>query len=211
LATGYLASLRAPGQTGKLPYAGNAVFRELVQHEDGTLGLRFPPEMLPAAGEPLTLPLVALSDGVRQDEEDAIWIQPAHGFGAAALDQVPHNAHITMRVEPQPGVEYFGVTLRGSGAYEAGHELRLSSHEQTVALRRPDDATYVVHEEHTLRQVSGLSQPLTLEIVMKDDIIDICIDNRRTMANRVLERRGERLVWWGQGGEGRVGEVVVGG
>lgn len=36
-------------------YAGWALFRELVQHSDGTLGTRLVPEMRPAAGPPLRL------------------------------------------------------------------------------------------------------------------------------------------------------------
>ena len=40
--------------TGDLQWGGNAVFRELVQAEDGTLWTKFPPEMIPAAASSAT-------------------------------------------------------------------------------------------------------------------------------------------------------------
>lgn len=49
---------RRIGTTGVWPhgYAGYAVFREIVQRADGTLGTRFVPEMVPPRGEPLAMP-----------------------------------------------------------------------------------------------------------------------------------------------------------
>ena len=51
--------------TWHLPHAwgGNALFREIVQHPDGTLGTKFPAEMIPASGPSLPLAFDALARG----------------------------------------------------------------------------------------------------------------------------------------------------
>ena len=47
LAVAFLASLANDKDDGGWEYAGNAVFRELVQHPDGSLGMKWPVEMVP--------------------------------------------------------------------------------------------------------------------------------------------------------------------
>ena len=42
------------GFLGGPAYAGEAVFRELVQQKDGILGTKWPVEMIPKSGAPLT-------------------------------------------------------------------------------------------------------------------------------------------------------------
>ena len=48
-------------------WGGNVVFRELIQHPDGALGTRFPPEMAPATGPPANLHFRPLTGGASGD------------------------------------------------------------------------------------------------------------------------------------------------
>ena len=47
--------------------------------------------------------------------------------------------------------------------------------------------------EAAITDVEGLDRPFTLDIVLKDDIVDVCIDNRRTIVTRYWNPRGNRL------------------
>jgi hypothetical protein len=76
-------------------YAGWAVFRELVQNADGTLGCRFVPEMMPALGEAGTLD----KDG--------------HGL--------PPDFHLRAKLTPPAGAKRWGLRVRGGEiAFEPG-------------------------------------------------------------------------------------------
>ena len=88
------------------------LFRELVQDDDGTLGMKFPPEMIPASGDALDLPFTALTEGVSNDA-CSIRIRAEDGFSVGMLDQVPPDVRITLRVRPTPEAERFGLCFRG--------------------------------------------------------------------------------------------------
>jgi len=169
-------------------WAGNAVFRELVQHEDGTLGVKFVPEMIPGNCNPLSVnfsPMTANASG----NATSITLKSSGAFEAAALDPIPCNARITLRVCPKPDARHFGLQLRGSGRYETGYDLSVRPNERTVELHNQSIAC-----------VDGLDKPFDLDIVMKDDIIDVCIDHRRCLINRLGELRGQRLFFFSHNG-----------
>ena len=44
-----------------------------------------------------------------------------------------------------------------------------------------------------LNDVSDLNKPFTIDIIMKDDIVDVCIGNRRCIVNRLIEKKGDSL------------------
>ena len=46
--------------------------------------------------------------------------------------------------------------------------------------------------------MDGLDEPFTLVVVLKDDIIDVCIDDRRTLIDRCPEQRGDRIRLYAQ-------------
>ena len=49
--------------------------------------------------------------------------------------------------------------------------------------------------------MEGLNEPFTLDIIIKDRILDVCIDNRRTFIARRADPGGNRLFFFAQGGE----------
>ena len=55
--------------------------------------------------------------------------------------------------------------------------------------------------QQRIASVESLDRPFDLEIVLKDDIIDVCIGNRRTLVNRCLQRRGQTMLLYGQDGQ----------
>jgi hypothetical protein len=132
-------------------FGGCIVFREIVQHPDGLLGTKFPPEMVPARGEPA---------------------RPSFDLkvsGEHTAEGLPRNAWFRARVKPSAGT--FGVRL---GAGRAG-ELRILPGQRRVEIGARAVAAHV----------DGLDRSFTIEGVAKDDLLDICIDDRRTLIGRI--------------------------
>lgn len=186
LGVAWIGTRREDKDDGPFQFGGNAVFRELVQHSDGSLGARFPDEMTPA-GEPLSLPhLSALGADVRV-EGRRIHIAAQQGLGVATCSGVPLDSRLQVRVYPQPGSAGFGLVLRAGDRFDTGYDLRFSPYDRIASLN-----------SQQILGVDGLDRPFALDIVLKRDIIDVCIDRRRTIIDRCPERHGDRLLFYGQ-------------
>lgn len=194
----FLPSVEDDRDDGAWLYAGNVVFREIVQHADGTLGTAFPSELVPACRPPVELPFAAITQGVTR-EGRSVRASAVGGMAAGAFDHVPPDARVTCTVKARAGA--FGLCLRAAGAYERGYELRLSPHEGKVEVRSPLARSIPGDGRHAIFGVEGLDGPVTLDIVMTGDIVDVCIDGRRCLVNRFPEQRGDRLFLFCANGE----------
>ena len=189
-------------------WGGNLVFRELMQHNDGSLGTRFPPEMIPLSGEPLDLAFESQSSGATGDGQ-SIHISARNGCGAGMLTGVPNNARITLDVIPKPGSTRFGLRLRSSADNEEGCELRVEPAGQRVAFSVPHRGRAGSESDAAISDVRGLERPFTLDVVLRNDIIDVCIDDRRTVVARYWDPRGDRLLLYAQDADVAFESVVV--
>lgn len=198
-------------------WAGHLALRELTQTPDGSLGMKFPPELIPASGPPQELSLRALGPEISGDAR-TIKIKAGPKFAAAALDGAAKNVRITLRVVPRPGAKMFGLCLRGTGDYESGCELRFDPAGQRAQYGNPrqhgpaEDAAGPISRgrDYAIQNVENLDRPFTLDIIVKDDLIDTCIDGRRTMlTRRDPEPSGERIFFFAREGEVRFENVTV--
>jgi len=194
----YLASRRDGKDDGGRVYAGNALFRELVQHGDGSLGVKFPTEMTPGVnGPPLAIVPEALTKGASIDA-GTVRIDAHQSMEAAVISGLPSDARITMTIVPDPGTAEYGIGLRGTGAMETAYYLRA----------RPFSGRLTLNKEAI--SLSGLDQAITLEIVMKGDIIDVCIDNHRCIIDRCGELQGGKLFVYARNGAVTVRDIEAG-
>ncbi|MBI4604140.1 MAG: hypothetical protein HY721_19455 [Planctomycetes bacterium] len=168
-------------------WGGNAVFRELLQHSDGTLGTRFVPEMVPPVGPPVPLSFEALGVGASRSGEE-VRIQARGGFAAALLGGAGQDLRLSLEVVPEGDPAHFGLCLRGGGRYEKGCELRFDPHRRRVQLGSPRDGGMGQDSTHAIDDVVGLGRPFTLEVILLGTIVDVCVDHRRTLIGRTGER-----------------------
>ena len=185
------------GFLGDRGWGGNLVFRELVQHEDGSLGTKFPPEMIPPCDEPVELPFKSLTKGTSGDGK-TVQINAPDGFEAGMLTLVPQDVRITLNIRPKADSSFFGLCMRGSGNYEKGCELRFEPSRQRVQFGVPNQGSMGNDSNCEILDVEGLAHPFTLDIVLKDDVVDVCIDNRRTIVSRYWDPHGDRLFFFAQ-------------
>lgn len=181
----WLGTRREGKDDGPFQFGGHVLLRELVQHEDGSLGARFPIEVVPA-GEPLPhLGLLALGAGASAAGRQ-VRFAAGQGLAAAICPDVPHDARLVAHVSPRPGALDFGLRLRAGDRFDSGYDLHFA----------PQDGTVRLHDQR-LCGVEKLDRPFTLEIVLWEDLIDVCIDGQRTLVDRCPERRGDKAFFYG--------------
>lgn len=162
-------------------YAGELVFRELVQHADGTLGTSFVNETLPQLAQPVVL---SWDHG---EVHDYVRLDAWHGFVTRRTLDIPRNFHLWCRVTPTAGSAAFGICIRSAERYADGLELRFEPARRKVGWRRPTTTSFVEQEADALYEVDGLDAPFTIELVVHDECVDLCIDGRRTLIVRITD------------------------
>ena len=190
----------AAGWVGDGGWGGDLVFRELIQHPDGSLGTKFPSEMIPPSSDALTLSFTALTKGVSGNGK-TICVNATDGFEVAMLTEVPKNIRLNLQVKPGPNPSYFGLCIKGSGSYQEGCELRFEPSRQRVQFGTPTDGQMGGDSDYAIDNVAGLDCPFVLDIVVKNDLVDVCIDNRRTIIKRCPNLPGNRLFLFAQNSE----------
>ncbi|MEJ7738637.1 MAG: family 43 glycosylhydrolase [Chitinophagaceae bacterium] len=181
IAAAWIPSRRDNKDNEREIFGGSAVFREVVQHEDGTLGTKFPSEMIPATSASLPLKLIHDSMTTTPDPENYL-ISAPNGVGAGYFENIPVNCRITLEIEPLGNNEEYGLYVRSNVKATGGYKLNFSSNNRTVTLANT-----------SIYAVDGLNNNINIDIIMKNDIIDVCIDNRRCIVNRLPEQKGSML------------------
>jgi hypothetical protein len=185
-----------------IQWAGNIVFRELVQHADGTLGTRFVPEMTPPhCSAPLSTAVEALAGEVT--------CQPA-GAGGLSVHLSAPLGHAAARLAPLPADFVLRCTIHAARSGRVGLGLRAGSDmSHPIELGFDPALGKAWLGEQVIEGISGLAQPFTLEVRCQGDIIEACIDNRRCLVNRLPEAHGDALFFLCEDGEGIIQQIQI--
>jgi len=196
IAAAWIPSKKDSKDDGQERFGGNTVFREVIQREDGTLDTKFPSELIPPAGKPIQLSPHA--DASATINDNTFSINSPNGQGAVHLADIPLNSMITVEVEPKGINEEYGFYLRSDDKAASGYKLSFSANKKMASLHNT-----------SVYGVEGLDKNIKLTIVMKDDIIDVCIDNRRCIVNRLGEQKGNDLWLYAKHGNVTFKSVVI--
>lgn len=196
IVAGWIPSKKDAKDGGYEIFGGNIVLRELYQEADGTLYTGFPPEtQVPTAN--------AIGYNISSDSmidkkgHGSFVITSQGGMHSAFIESVPANCVVTFDAEPQTALEDYGIYLRASSNNE-GYRLELNPQDKTVSLAGS-----------IIRAVSGLDKKVNIRIVMKDDIIDVCIGGKRCIVNRLYERKGNTLAFFVKHGKAAFNNVII--
>ena len=151
--------------------------------------------------DPLNLPFLTTTERVSTNGK-AININAPDGFVFGMFEQVPTNVRITLKVKPKPNAQNFGLCFRGDGDYESGCELRFEPARQRVQYGHPENKGMAPESNRCINGVTGLDIDFSLDIIVKNDFVDACIDNRRTIITRYSDKlEGKRLFFFVSNGE----------
>lgn len=197
IAASWIPSRRDNKDSEREIFGGNAIFREVIQEDDGTLATKFPPEMIPQTGAPLKLKPV--TDGASTLTGDGSFtIASPNGVGTVQLNNIPDNSRITFEVEPLGDNEEYGLYLRSNENASSGYRLNFSQNDRTVTLANT-----------SISAVDGLNNNNKIDIIMTGDIIDVSIDNRRCIINRLTEQKGNYLWFYAKHGKVQFKDIKV--
>ncbi|MDQ2718375.1 MAG: family 43 glycosylhydrolase [Bacteroidota bacterium] len=196
IAAAWIPSRKDNKDDGHEMFGGNTVFRELIQDKDGTLNTKFPKEMIPLAGSPISLNPVL--DASSKADKDGYLINAPDGIGTVHFENIPDNCRITLEIQPVTSSENYGLYLHSNEDASGGYRLLFSPNDRTVSLGNT-----------SISAVDGLNKTIKVDIILKDDIIDVCIDNRKCIVNRTPEMKGNFLWLFAKHGQVKFQSVKV--
>jgi hypothetical protein len=91
---------------------------------------------------------------------------------------VPADCKITFEAGPHGLPEEYGCFLRCDSLGGHGYRLRFSPDDREVGLA-----------ETSITAVDGLDKKVRVQIILKGDIIDVCVGNKRCIDDRLYERK----------------------
>jgi hypothetical protein len=165
-------------------YAGNVVFRELIQLADGTLATRFVPELMPPTSAPLQLAPPARE---RQSAESLL-----------VFRCLPRNYRLTATLAVPAGVESFGLGLR-SAQVRRQESLRFL----------PAAGRVEVKDGAVLDEIENLKGEVRIELFVSEDMLDLCLNHSRTLSSRVSLGAGNELTLFSHGAAVEVKQLEV--
>ena len=156
-------------------WGGQALFRELLQMPDGSLGVRPLAEASPpAAGAPLTPALTPVTAAARSGAS-VNKLERSGGLEALRAGGIPPYARLNLVLRPGAGSGPFGLRLRAAG-FEIGADLELNPAEHTARLAAQE-----------LRGWDVGDGAIALEVTLYGDILDVCLGGRHCLAARCAQ------------------------
>lgn len=151
-------------------YAGNMIFRELVQNEDGTLSTKQVEEMLPTlSGDREEFELKTQDISPYQIQKAAEF----HEETRFELTMIPENKTTTYGVALELGKEQF--------------EIRVEPFRDKITVAPLHTNLFEEHELTTLYHLSGLEKETKLSLVWHHGILDLCVNGSRTLICRLTD------------------------
>jgi beta-fructofuranosidase len=191
----WIGTRRNNQNNGGIQWGGNVIFREIIQASDGTLETSFPKEMIPS-GQAIKPKLEILTSGADGDI-NTLNLNAPQSQEVVALRALPNNYRLSCRMKPENNCHRFGVGLFGSGQYKKSNDLAFMPGLQSVNL------------EGESITAKDLDKGFSLEIICKDDIIDVCIDNRYTIINRLPEFHGDSAFFFCENGTLEIKDIHI--
>ncbi len=198
-------------------YAGRAVFREYLQRTDGTLATRWPPEMIPRTGPPVSLSTPALAEPSTKTATESAGksaasfvIDAPDGFAAVDLGLVPRDILLRFEALPGPGTLCFGVGIRGRENLNGALMLEVDPGRRKIGWRRAEDPSWRECESAALYEVNGFEKLTQIAVVALDETFDVCVNDERTLISRhAADTGGDHLFFYCHNGGVALSSVVV--
>ena len=119
----------------------------------------------------------------------------------ASLASAPREFLLRARVNPGTNASWFGLRIGATKDGRGGHEIRFEPRREKMGLRPSRSSTVDENESTSIYDVTGLGQPFDLELIVKGEIVDVCVDKRRTLTARIPATEGDYVFSFAQNAE----------
>ena len=194
IVAGWIPSRYEGHDSGGEMFGGSVVLREVHQLPNGELATSFPKEVLPKSEEPKPARVTPAGRATVKASSATI-----NSMGKAYVADIPRNCVITFDIEPSANCQEYGLRLRSDESGDNGYLLSF----------KPQDKKVTLAHDASLDNVAGLNRKISVTIVMKDDIIDVDIDHRRCLVNRLPDQNGSYLWMYAKGGSVIISNIQV--
>jgi len=189
IAASWIPSKKDNKDNGYEVFGGSMLLREVIQSKDGVLFTKFPEEMIPKLGDKYCLQLIS-DKNASQTSDNKYDISAFGSIGSLHSVNIPVNCRVKFEVDPQGGNEEVGLFLRSTAKASEGYKLSFSANTQIISLANT-----------IIKAVKGLDKPFKVDIIMKDDIIDVCFNEQRCIVNRLPEKKGNSIWFYAKHGK----------
>lgn len=152
---------------GVFVFGGRTAFRELVQEKDGSLGTKFVEEMIP---------------GERKESFPPLSLNASSGYRAVSLGKFPGSFRLDGRISFAPGTAEFGIHIRDNDQNYLAM-ANFDPENKHVSWNTMAPVT-------TIRQVDLKPENVTFRLIRTNDVFDLEINGRRTIAASLFEQSG---------------------
>lgn len=195
----FLGTLKDNRDDGAEQYAGDIVFLEITQNTDGTLASMFVAEMQPPVTTP-DLRMEALTPGATITNS-TVSFSASQTYQEAVLHPIQQRTCLSFSFVVHSPTQRYGIAVRGTDTYAERYEIDFNPQEQRICVTGTRKTGVAAPVKYELRSVTGLMEGALVELILHDDIVDLCINKRRCMVLRLPELRGEKLYIFGHDGE----------
>lgn len=158
-------------------YAGNMIFRELVQQEDGTLSTKQVPEMLP--------PLKGETSSYTLKSQNTA---PYQTISAGVFTE---ETHFSVNVKPKGKNSTYGLIFKTEAE---AFELRAEPFRDKIVIAPLNANPFEEYESRTLYHLPCLEEETHLELVWHHGILDLCVNGRRTLICRLTDWQEQQKI-----------------
>ncbi len=197
IVAGWIASRSDGRDSGGEVFGGSVVLRETYQLPDGDLATKFPEEVIPKSEAPQAATITPVARATADGASTVIAAGTASG--RAYVADMPRNCKITLDIEPDDNCTDYGLRLRSGDTGNNGYVLSFLPKSNQVKLAH----------DASIDNVGDLNKKISVTIVMKDDIIDVDVDHRRCIVNRLPDQNGSYLWLYAQKGTVSFSNVQV--
>jgi beta-fructofuranosidase len=92
---------------------------------------------------------------------------------------------LSFDVVPQYPNMYFGFSVSGSERFADGYDVRFEPSSRKVGVHRIHARSLQEDESSSIYQVTGLTEKVSVEAVVKPGWIDLCVAGSRTLISRI--------------------------
>ena len=198
IVAGWVPSKRENKDYGPERFGGSIILREAYQLPNGDLATKFPTEAIWATRSHFHVNLTEAENAKKVSGREVL-LDAQGAIGGAYIKDIPYNCRVTLEIEPVSNSDEYGLFLRAKDKANDGYKLSLNPNKRTVRLG----------EDAFIEVVPGLDEPVKVDIIMKNDIIDVCIGDRRCIVNRLPEKKGNYLWFYAKQGTVKFRNIKV--